>query len=295
MSKRQPVIVNEEGEHDVRQSAIGQYTYCPASLGGTSDHPTPATTFGTAFHAYPEALAQPVPINKRALIERPDPREAVLDALRLDGWSWQDTGLDESVLDAMADELLIAWRIFDDQIKPWIPWGDVQAEVQLRRRLSVDSAMAPVYLTGTPDLVYEEGHAMWDWKTSARGWHETRPSKEWQARLYPWLMGWEGTVHFHYVVYDRQNMTFEYFTVTTEDQEREDWAEAARRIAMNIVADFKGHVSPPYKVISDGFVAKRNWFCKPDYCPAWNTCAGKYMFDDGSVDLNAPRLASWVR
>jgi hypothetical protein len=312
MSKRANIIRTPDGIY-VRQSALGQYNLCPASTvqdGTEVDGATPATTFGTAFHFHPEEIVRQVQLRElpASTVETTlDRALQYLDlALELDGMTWEDTGWPVSAQNEMASELLYAIELFDREIAPHIPWGKVEAEAHQEQRIEYDTEMElrygngswwsreyDIYLTGTPDLLHWGRMEFWDWKTAARGWHERRHLKEPQSRLYPWLadpLFNDHDVTFNFVVYNKEKEQWDVHPSITTWGEREAWVAQARRTVRALLAPEQ---ALPYKVIGDGFVAGRNWFCKPTFCPRWNTCEGKHLFDDGKVNLGEIRTLTW--
>lgn len=276
---------NEDEDTLVRQSIIGQMQLCPQRVAlqgkpGYLKAVSEPLVFGTLVH---ELIAC-------------DLQEGERQAERLMKWDdWVEPILQEQyewTIDLIPKrrefytEVGTAYRAWVSHVLPEIETSKIMALEEEMQLYLGEGRSGGVWFQGTADLVLED--VIVDWKTSRKGWKDSKAQFGIQPTLYPPLIKQtynKSVRSFAYWVFDRQKRQWTpHYT-----KRRIRTINAGLHIAYDYGLQIEAEIFPATPLDENYFEYKRGWWCSPKYCEAWNICEYNSLPDDVSPNDKAKR------
>lgn len=267
----------------VSQSLVGSYDLCAASVGqkgqpGYILQPNQQMSWGSMLHGAIEddllATLRRDPISRWTPDQLEDQWNLALQNERDGTWLLSDMTDDRVLIRHWLDEAVVAMYKWQDDVLPGLHLDDeARVEDTISRQLGTLPNGRRVFYGGTGDLVEPSMNQITDWKTSGRGWHQSKADFTGQVPGYLWLYGQE---KFRFVVWNRQKLTWDSFDTSRTEQQ----IEAYLRHAFEVAAAIDAGIYPVTNVQSNFGKYNRTWQCSPKWCGAWNICPYKYLNDD---------------
>ena len=265
-----------------RQSNVGNMETCQGrvALRPPQLPPSEAMFFGTTEHHIIEAI-----IEAWQAGVRPPASSHLLEEVE---HLATDEGFD--LMERFSDGVAFSrwWDEALDLGTAWIEdWGEpnmhlidqaIYQERKLYRPVAIlehEGERTIAWVSGHPDLATPS--QIIDWKTSGRNWAPAKAQAQIQDDIYALLVEYnEPNAHITnglFVVGDRsKGRWYEHPTVVNDTTKR----AALFRTAAQLNALFTGN----FGFSPVGPFGKREWPCRPGYCPAWDMCPAKYQGDE---------------
>lgn len=195
-----------------------------------------------------------------------------VDTLLVDQYAWS-IGRVPNVRDFL-DEIAVAYRIWRADVQPTL--GSALCQEQTMVLPLGEYNNGHIVLQGTPDYVQED--ALYDWKTAGRGWKPEKAQFSIQASLYPALVKQtlgRSIRTFRFWVYDRSKRNWTLFETGRQIAQ----IDAALRTAYDWGKVLASETYTATPIPEASFNKARGWYCKPNWCSAWNVCDYKYLGD----------------
>lgn len=276
-----PGMVPPEGDVVVRNSTIDSLLLCGLRVGladrpGYDPVPSEQMFFGTVVHdriatvlagGDPKHVFSPFEVDLAARLLA---NEEAFDLLAAVGDHHK----------AWIDEIVEALWIWHSDVKPRLSIHDKLVIEETRyRHLGTLPDGVSVWLRGTADVVDPTETLVSDWKTSGKGWDESKAHFTGQGDSYVWL--YEdilGGLHvtWRFWVFNRKAQEWQLIESRRDATTVDSYLVRAWGAAKQVWAD--AYTAQPYQDTFGKY--KRAWYCSPKYCGAWSICPAKALVDD---------------
>lgn len=279
-----PVTVDDD-TIIVRQSTIGQLQLCGKRVEykdqeGFLEPVSEALCFGSCLHYLigEDLTRNEIPLDLLANMEEWVERLLVTD------YDWTLARVPN--YPEFLENLRVGYRSWREVVRPLL--GVPVAIEELMYVPLGEYKGRNIVLQGTPDFV--EGEWLNDWKTSGRNWAQAKADASIQASLYPSLVKQTHGVSirkFRFYVYNTAKRTWTRLE-TSRSVQQVNGAMATAYDWGKVLAE-RTFVAQPVPEAS--FDKKRGWYCKAEWCGAFNICAFKYV---GNPDIEGKvAIRSW--
>lgn len=281
-----PIEIPGEGEKTfIRQSTIGQFQLCPKRVGlsnqeGFLPAVSEAMCFGTCLHYL---VAADLEAGEARLDLLTNMGEWV-DKILVDEYEWSVAQITKP--EEFFSSLGVAYRTWRQQVRPLIK-NLVTFEEEMFLYLG-DGDHSQIWLKGTPDIVTQT--RLRDTKTTKKLWAPAKAQLSIQTSLYLPLVKQNCGLDykkFTFDIYDRSKSTWTSISVERTVKE----INAALDTAYEYGRMLEAQIFPATPVPDASFNKARGWYCRANWCGAWNICNSKFL--DDATDETEVAVRSW--